>query len=55
MNSNEKFVLVLCLGACVFGLSILFMPDNKAALYIAIPSSLAGGAMAHLGIKNRDY
>lgn len=49
--NNEKFVLILCFGACVFGLSIVFMPDNKAALYIAIPSALAGGAMANLGTK----
>lgn len=52
MNSNERFALAMIFLGCCFGLAICFIPDNKAALYASIPSSLITGAATYLGLKN---
>lgn len=52
-SANEKTVLLLAFMACSFGLCIVFMNDNKASLYIAIPAAFGGAAATYLG-TNRE-
>ncbi|PSF33632.1 hypothetical protein C7H19_19800 [Aphanothece hegewaldii CCALA 016] len=52
MNQNERFSLSLIVVGCLFGIAIVFIPENKASLFASIPSSLIMSATTYLGIKN---
>lgn len=54
MSSNERFVLILAMSGCIFGLAIFFLPDTKAALYAPIPGGLVTGALTYLGNRKND-
>lgn len=54
MNSNERFVLILAMSGCIFGLAVFWLPDNKAALYAPIPGGLVTGALTYLGNKKNE-
>jgi hypothetical protein len=51
MTSQEKFVAGLALMGCAFGLAVIFMPADKASIYVAIPSGVVTLAATYLGTK----
>jgi hypothetical protein len=53
LNSNERFVAFLASLGCVFGLAIHWMPADRAAIYVAIPSGVVTLAATYLGTQGK--
>jgi hypothetical protein len=54
LNGNEKTTLSLAFLATISGLFVYFLPQDKAVMYISIPTTIAGITGAVWQSKNKN-